>query len=237
MFNGLLHETTTILIMRLIIAAFLGALIGIERDMHGRAAGLRTHMLVSLGSALFMILSESIVSVGQIMPGNWVRIDPGRIAAQVVTGIGFIGAGAIIKEGFTIRGLTTASCLWVAAAIGMASGSGNYKIAVSTTLIALLSLIIFKRFERIFKKDIYRIVTIITKKYVEPSFIIDIIKKEKFKILHFDFKRDYEKDISIFKFTIRLFYKGSPDKLSHIFIKEVERANIEVKLIEWNHRE
>ena len=223
MFNGLLHETTTILIMRLIIAAFLGALIGIERDMHGRAAGLRTHMLVSLGSALFMILSESIVSLGQTMPGNWIRIDPGRIAAQVVTGIGFIGAGAIIKEGFTIRGLTTASCLWVAAAIGMASGSGNYKIAVSTTLIALLSLIIFKRFERIFKKDIYRIVT--------------IIKKEKFKILHFDFKRDYEKDISIFKFTIRLFYKGSPDKLSHIFIKEVERANIEVKLIEWNHRE
>lgn len=111
MFTELQEESMTF-IVRLIVAALLGALIGLERDYHGRSAGLRTNLLVSLGAAVFMILSGLVASFGRTDPGSGIGIpDPGRIAAQVVTGIGFLGAGAILKEGVTIRGLTTAACL------------------------------------------------------------------------------------------------------------------------------
>ena len=95
-------------IFRLLAACFLGALIGIERDVHGRAAGLRTNLLVSLGAAVFMLISEHIaIAFTSQFPGSLVRTDPGRIAAQIITGIGFLGAGTIIKYGFTVKGLTT----------------------------------------------------------------------------------------------------------------------------------
>ena len=96
------------LIIRMLLASLLGGLIGLERDLHGRAAGLRTHLLVSLGAAVFTILSEL---VSRNSAGTGIMTDPGRIAAQIVTGIGFLGAGVIIKEGVNVRGLTTAACL------------------------------------------------------------------------------------------------------------------------------
>jgi putative Mg2+ transporter-C (MgtC) family protein len=96
MFLGLQQESIAIII-RIIVAAFLGGLIGLERDIHGRAAGLRTHLLVSMGASVFMVLSEVVAAFSNINPGDLVRpADPGRIAAQVVTGIGFLGAGVII---------------------------------------------------------------------------------------------------------------------------------------------
>ena len=129
------------LIIRILIVAAFGGTLGLERDIHGRGAGLRTHLLVSFGAALFMILSTHIAAFGVITPSEFARVtDPGRIAAQIVTGIGFLGAGVIIREGFTVRGLTTAACLWIAAAIGMASGAGLYLIAKTTTVLALFSL-------------------------------------------------------------------------------------------------
>jgi putative Mg2+ transporter-C (MgtC) family protein len=122
------------LILRLLLAGVVGALIGIEREVHGHPAGMRTHLLVALGSAVFTVLSFH----GFAAPGA--VVDPTRIAAQVVSGIGFLGAGAILKEGFTIRGLTTAASLWTTAALGMAAGVGEYAITVATTAIALISL-------------------------------------------------------------------------------------------------
>ena len=101
---------------RLLLAAFLGALVGLERELHDHPAGMRTHLLVSLGSAGFTVLSIAMAQG----PGA----DPTRIAAQIVSGIGFLGAGAILKEGATIRGLTTAASLWSVAAVGMAAGAG-----------------------------------------------------------------------------------------------------------------
>lgn len=130
---GLLEEHGPFVI-RILVAGGLGAIIGFERDVHGRAAGLRTHLPVSMGAGLFMVLSE-IVSASRAMGDGDVFADPGRIAAQVVTGIGFLGAGAILKDGLTVRGLTTAACLWIVAAIGMASGAGLYLIAGATTLL------------------------------------------------------------------------------------------------------
>ncbi len=110
------------LMIKLAVATLLGGILGLEREIHGRPAGLRTHLLVSLGAAAFMVMSPLVASMSKDFQG-----DPGRIAAQIVTGIGFLGAGAIVKEGINIRGLTTAACLWVAAAIGMASGAGLYR--------------------------------------------------------------------------------------------------------------
>lgn len=121
--------------LRLLVAAVLGVAIGIEREIHGHPAGMRTHLLVSLGSAIFTELS--IYGFGE--PGAQ-GLDPSRIAAQIVSGIGFLGAGAILKEGATIKGLTTAASLWATAAIGLAAGAAQYGIGVAGTVIVIISL-------------------------------------------------------------------------------------------------
>jgi len=126
---------------RLALAAALGSIIGLEREVREREAGLRTHLLVSLGSALFTIVSAfGFHDVLTHDPQVVVRLDPSRIAAQIVSGIGFLGAGAIIRQGLSIRGLTTAATLWVVAAIGMAAGAGFYSVAIITTVVALVAL-------------------------------------------------------------------------------------------------
>ena len=120
---------------RLVVAAALGALVGAEREYHGHPAGIRTHMLVALGSGMFTVLS--VHGFGQ---GPGTGIDPTRIAAQIVSGIGFLGAGAILKDGVVIRGLTTAASLWATAAVGLAAGAGEYVIALVGGAIILVSL-------------------------------------------------------------------------------------------------
>ena len=122
--------------IRLILAAALGLAVGFEREIHGHPAGLRTHMLVSVGSALFTVLSAYGFGAGSTAAS----IDPTRIAAQIVSGIGFLGAGAILKDGIVIRGLTTAASLWATAAVGMAAGAGEYVIAAVGTGVILVSL-------------------------------------------------------------------------------------------------
>jgi putative Mg2+ transporter-C (MgtC) family protein len=141
---------------KLLLAAFLGAVIGLEREIHGRPAGFRTHLLVSLGSCLFVITSIKFYTVfGNFSGSGPVGVDPGRVAAQVVTGIGFLGAGAIIREKFSVRGLTTAACLWIASAIGLACGVGLFGISMVVTVISLVSLLMLKRIELMLKRDAY----------------------------------------------------------------------------------
>ncbi len=120
---------------RLIVASVFGAAVGVEREVHGHPAGMRTHLLVSLGSGLFTVLS-----IFGFPPGTGEPSDPSRVAAQIVSGIGFLGAGAIIKEGFSVRGLTTAASLWATAAVGMAAGAGQFVIALVAAGIILFSL-------------------------------------------------------------------------------------------------
>jgi putative Mg2+ transporter-C (MgtC) family protein len=127
-------------LLRLSLAAVLGGFIGIERELRERQAGLRTHLLVSLGSALFTIVSAYGFHAFLASGSGVVRTDPTRIAAQIVTGIGFLGAGAIIRQGFSVRGLTTAATLWVVAAVGMACGAGYYSAAALSTALVLLAL-------------------------------------------------------------------------------------------------
>jgi putative Mg2+ transporter-C (MgtC) family protein len=126
--------------IRLVVAAALTGAVGLEREWRERAAGLRTHMLVGVGSALFTLVSAYGFNAFLVGGSNVVRADPSRIAAQIVTGIGFLGAGAILRQGLTIRGLTTAAGLWVAAAIGMAVGAGYYSAALLGTGVVLFGL-------------------------------------------------------------------------------------------------
>jgi len=127
-------------LLRVILAAVLGGAIGAEREIREREAGLRTHMLVSVGAALFTLVSAYAWRDFHFSASSGVTFDPTRIAAQVVTGIGFLGAGAIIRQGLSVRGLTTAATLWVVAAIGMAAGAGYYSAATITTVLVIVSL-------------------------------------------------------------------------------------------------
>jgi putative Mg2+ transporter-C (MgtC) family protein len=127
-------------LLRLALAAVLGGLIGMERELREREAGLRTHLLVAVGSALFTIVSAYGFDAFLRSGADVVQADPTRIAAQIVTGIGFLGAGAIIRQGFSVRGLTTAATLWVVAAVGLAAGAGYYSAAVITTALVLVAL-------------------------------------------------------------------------------------------------
>lgn len=129
-------------ILRIVIAALLGGVIGLEREYRSKDAGFRTHFLVALGSALFMVLSQyGFEEVLEHYAGSGnVRLDVSRVAAQIVTGIGFIGAGTIIFQKRTVHGLTTATGVWVAAAIGMACGSAMYVLACAATALVLLGM-------------------------------------------------------------------------------------------------
>lgn len=133
-------NTTTDFIIRLAVAAILGGIIGLEREYRAKEAGFRTHFLVALGSALFMILSMHGFDSVLAPLGNAASYDPSRIASQVVTGIGFIGAGTIIFQKHVVRGLTTAAGLWVTSAIGMTCGSGMYGMAAASTVLVLICL-------------------------------------------------------------------------------------------------
>ena len=125
--------------LRLVVAAAIGAAIGLERELHAHPAGMRTHLLVSLGAAIFTVLSIAAFRLPVAPSGN-IPVDPSRVAAQVVTGIGFLGAGAILKYGSTVKGLTTAASLWATAAMGMAAGTGQWVIAITGTALIVLSL-------------------------------------------------------------------------------------------------
>lgn len=135
---------------RLLLALVLGGLIGFEREKNSSAAGFRTHILVCLGSALIMLLSAYGFPEFASEPN--VRMDPARLAAQVISGIGFLGAGTILRNGMSITGLTTAASLWVVAAIGLASGAGFYFAAILTTVMVLMSLWILSAVEKKFFK-------------------------------------------------------------------------------------
>lgn len=142
--------TDSQMILRLILTVFLSGFIGLERQIHRRSAGLRTHILVSLGSCLIMLTSMYIFDIYK----DKAQLDPARIAAGVITGIGFLGAGTIIRESEGIRGLTTAASLWVVAGIGLAVGCGFWKAAFVTAVLSLIVLLLFREVEaKVFGKE------------------------------------------------------------------------------------
>ncbi len=129
------------MIIRLIFAAFLGGIVGIEREVHEKAAGFRTHILVCIGSCVIMLTSMHMYDIYK----GIADVDPGRIAAQVVSGIGFLGAGTIIRSRVSIVGLTTAASLWSIAGVGLAVGSGLFIVSTVATVLILASLLVLNK--------------------------------------------------------------------------------------------
>ena len=169
------------LIIRLVVACLLAFVVGLDREYRAKDAGLKTHFLVSLGSALFMIISRYGFD-------NSTQVDFSRVAAQVVSGIGFIGAGAIIFQKQIVRGLTTAASLWSVSAIGMAAGAGMYAVAVAATLLTLIGL---EAFGYIFKKLAARriyISILVGNKQMAQTVYIDL-KKVGYQILSYEMNK------------------------------------------------
>jgi len=149
------------IVVKLLLAALAGGLVGLEREKHGRPAGLRTNLLVAVGSCVMVIISEAYyIKYAGYNAESALRIDPARVAAQIVTGIGFLGAGVILKEGATVRGLTTAAGLWAVSGLGMAFGMGFYSLGGIATILVLVSLSLLKRLDPFIKKDRFLTLTV-----------------------------------------------------------------------------
>ena len=165
------------LILRLLLAGVMGGLIGLEREFRAKEAGVRTHFIVALGCALFMIISQHAF-VG--------RFDAARVAAQVVSGIGFIGAGVIIFQKNVVRGVTTAAGLWVAAAIGLACGAGMYVVAGAAALMTALCLEAMHFFHRHFAEKVVEI-AISAEDEIDPFAVLDRLRDAKLNVESYSF--------------------------------------------------
>lgn len=190
------------ILIRLSLAALFGALIGLERERKDWSAGMRTHMMVCVGSCLIMIVST--FGFSDILGTEHVVLDPARIAAQVVSGIGFIGAGTILflKQGI-IRGLTTASGLWTVAAIGLAAGGGMYFAAGATTVIALIILWVLQPIERVYaKKFKQKTLRIVCDVNVDNTRLLkNVMNENDLQIQTFTFERNDNEFIFQLKFS------------------------------------
>ncbi|GAB4419810.1 MAG: MgtC/SapB family protein [Thermodesulfovibrionales bacterium] len=193
--------TTIEIIIRLLLGAILGGIIGFERQTHGRPAGFRTHLLVCVASVLIMIVSEYYYYLSLMEPA-YIRIDPARIAAGAITGVGFLGAGVIVKTGLTVQGLTTAACLWIVSAIGLAIGSGLYTAGVVSFIITYFALWTLRIVEERISRLSYKVMTVVTKDGSDEDVITSAIQRCGAAISGMDYEKDMEKKESIYHITI-----------------------------------
>ncbi len=215
-----------VITFRLFLSAFLSGAIGFEREFHGRAAGFRTHILLCVGSTLVMLTSIHIFDIYI----SKVPIDPARIAAGVITGIGFLGAGTIMHSRSSIRGLTTAASLWVVAGIGLAVGSGLYYGAVLTTILTIVALMFFGRLEHaIIRKDWYRTIAIEAKDSVDQlKAIRQVLDEYHISITDYEIDRSQSSSGMLFKVGVRLHSM----KMSNQLIEDIGRLQ-GVDSVKW----
>jgi putative Mg2+ transporter-C (MgtC) family protein len=193
------------IIFRLILASFLGGFVGLEREVHGRSAGVRTYLLLSLGSALIMVISEYLFHKYRGgVPGVSLQVDPGRIAAQAISGIGFLGAGVIIRNRDAIRGLTTAACVWVVCAVGLTIGAGFYLYGCAVSAITVASLVGLKVVERRLSRDWYQEMTVVSTDVPgQVERVQEIIDRYGFKVINSGLSKDLEKQEVTITFFLR----------------------------------
>ena len=212
--------------LRLIVAAVLGGLIGLEREQHGRSAGLRTHLLVALGAATAMVVSLHFgVIYGLKGATTSIRVDPARVAYGVMGGIGFLGAGTIIQSGLGVRGLTTAACLWCTAAIGLAAGFGMFVVAFLATVIVLFALVVLDYIDRKLPARITRKVVIrIPGTSIEQIHQYEQMLQQKgVKVILAGYSSDYQKNCS----TITLRMSARTERLRQV-LDEFHKSATEI---------
>ncbi len=196
------------IILKLLLGTLLGGIIGFERQTHGRAAGFRTQLLVCVACVLLMIISENYYEKGSLTP-QVMRIDPTRIAAGAMTGVGFLGAGVILKTGLSIQGLTTAACIWIVSAIGLAIGAGQYFAGISGFTITFFSLWGLRIMEVRMPSLTYRYVTITTDDSGDEKIVTLPFQKRGFRIVRMDYvMAPWDKE-KTFIFTVTTRYIAS----------------------------
>jgi len=198
-----MQETIT----RLLIGAIIGGTIGFEREVHGRAAGFRTQLIVCLAGVLIMILSENYYYHLKIVDPT-LRIDPARIAAGALIGIGFLGAGVIVKSGFAIRGLTTAASIWIVSAIGLAIGAGLYFEGILTALITIIALVVLRKVEKKIHIQIYKTITISTRiaENIEEA-VTSVLSEHGINIHSIDYEKNHTTGELIYNFYVSTKHK------------------------------
>lgn len=205
-----------VIVFRLFLAIILSGIIGFERELHGRPAGLRTHVLVAVGAALVMLIS---------IDGFGGSGDPARLAAQVVSGIGFLGAGAIIRDGGDIKGITTAATLWIGGMIGLACGNGYYIGAVVATIfVAIFILVLRPLEERINNKNRSIVLTIDSDKAVLAT-IIKIFDEHNIAIENIAANYYERQEKKLLKLTVSIKNAIKPEKTQKLIIEISEKVN------------
>jgi putative Mg2+ transporter-C (MgtC) family protein len=193
------------LLLRLGASALLGGAIGYERERREQPAGLRTHFLVSLASATFMIVSSQFVFFQHYVNDGVVRADVGRIASNVVVGIGFLGGGAILHAGLQIKGLTTAASLWLVAAVGLSAGAGMFTLACLATAITLFALVVLRYLERRFKSVLHLRVQINTEgEFLTQAQVEQALGPIAAEVTNIEYARDRVRNRSRINVEIRL---------------------------------
>jgi len=210
-------EYLTIL-MHLGLAVLAGGLIGLERTYHGRPAGFRTHTLVCTASALLMLITVYQWELIKGAPLETIRVDPTRMAQGIMTGIGFLGAGVIMKEGLTVRGLTTAASIWITAAIGTLIGIGFYFPAIVATLVVLGTLSLFRWIEMIMPTLYYARLNVRFKRQETPaeSELRDLICPQGFSVANLSYKLEQEGKFFEYQMTVRSQSKDNYRQLAEL---------------------
>ena len=222
-------KTTTMgteYILRISVAAILGGIIGLERNYRAKEAGFRTHFLVALGSSLFMIISQYGLAFDMTEASD-ISFDPSRIASQVVTGIGFIGAGTIILQKHVVRGLTTAAGLWVTSAIGLACGSGMYALAAAATVFVLICLeILSVMLDRFGTRNMSLTFTASDRQSI--SHTIGKLKKDRVRIYNYSIKEQHSPEGNKYKVSMEIKVKRTQyeSKMAE-FLNEYDGVSIE----------
>lgn len=186
------------IVIRLLLGTLLGGIIGFERQAHGRAAGFRTQLLVCVASVLLMIISDGY----QQQSGSWMRLDPTRIAAGAMTGVGFLGAGVILKTGVSVQGLTTAACIWIVSAIGLAVGAGQYVAALTGFAITFTALWLLRIAETRMPRLIYKNVKVTTDDSGDQEKITEVFVARGYEIGKMDYEIDLAEKERKFAFSV-----------------------------------
>lgn len=217
-------------LIRILIGFVIGAIIGVEREAHNQPAGLRTHILITIGSTIVMLISIYIPQTyTQFQNG-----DPGRLAAQVVSGIGFLGAGAILRFGADVKGLTTAASIWAVAALGLAVGAGMYGIAFIGAFVILFALTVMDLFEkRVFKeRTIRRIILLVKKKHSDIPALKETLKILDIRVISTGLERNVNEATDKITFLVGVTRRHDVQKLSDLLENQPGIVSITVGIIE-----
>ena len=232
-FNEMLTTTEItwqVAMVRIVVSFVIGMLVGIERETHDQPAGLRTHILISVGATVVMLISIFIPQTFTELQNG----DPGRIAAQVVSGIGFLGAGAILKYGADVKGLTTAASIWAMAALGLAVGAGMFIVAFIGAGVILFALTVMNLFEkRVFKeRTVRKIELYVKKKDSDIQKLKETLKKQDIKVISTGFERNVNDATDKIVFLVGVTRKINIQKLSENFEKHQGIVSIKVDILD-----